>query len=115
MCQSPKMHSQWLTGSPPLLQAPLTLGLGTAPAPTATCRVMVMSQHMLPMPHGIGALGAGLSRRALGALAWLQPWGRCPSKFGKETIMLVDPDEMLLPAANNQRAILTQGDSARVF
>ena len=77
--------------------------------------MVVMSKYMLTMPHGICALGAGLSRRALGALARLQPWGRCPSKLGKETIMLVDPDEVLLPTTDNHRTVLMQNDRTRIF
>ena len=115
MSQSPKVHSEWLTGSPPLLQSPLTLGLGTAPTPAATCGMMMVSQDMLTMPHVIGTLGAGLSRRALGALARLKPWGRCPAKLGKKAVILVDPDQVLLPTANDHRTVLVQYDSARIF
>ena len=73
MSQPSEVYTKRLTRPSPLLQTPLTLGLGTAPTPTATCGMMMMSQYMLTMPHVIGTLGAGLSRRALGALS-LQTW-----------------------------------------
>ena len=104
--QSPKVHSERLTRSPPLLQASLALGLGSAPTPAATCGMMMMSQCMLPMPHVIGTPGAGLSRRALGALARLEPWGRCPAKLGKEAVLPVDLDQVLLPPPNNHRTVV---------
>ena len=74
-----------------------------------------MSQDMLTVPHVVSALGAGLSRRALGALARLKPWGRRPSELGKESIILVDSDEVLLPPTNDHRAVLVQYDSSRIF
>ena len=115
MRQSPKVNSEWLTGSPPLLQSSLALGFGGAPTPAATCGMMVMSQLMLPMPHVISPSGAGLPRRALGALARLKPWGRCPAKLGEKAVLSVDPDQVLLPPPNDHRTVMMQYDSARIF
>ena len=115
MRQPPKVNSEWLTGSPPLLQSSLALGLGNAPTPTATGGLMMMSQHMLTMPHLIGTTGASLSRRALGALARLKPWGRRSTELGKEAVLHVDPDQVLLPTPNDHRTVVMQYDSARIF
>ena len=115
MRQPPKVNSEWLTRSPPLLQSSLALGLGNAPTPTAAGGVMMVSQHMLTMPLLIGTTGASLSRRALGALARLKPWGRRSTKLGKEAVLHVDPDKMLLPPANDHRTVVMQYDSARIF
>ena len=76
---------------------------------------MMMSQDMSTVPHVFCAFGAGLFRRALGALARLQPWGRRPSELGKESIIFVDADEVLLPPTNDHRAVLMQYDSSRIF
>ena len=70
---------------------------------------------MLPVPHVVCALGARLPRRALGALAALQPWGRYASEFGNEAIKFVHTDEILLPSADAQRAVLVQNHRAGVF
>ena len=115
MCQSPEVDSQWLAGPSPLLQSPLPLGLRDTTAPTATCRMVVVSQDMLPLPEVVGALGARLPRRALGALADLQPWGRGASEFGKKAVKLVNPDKILLPAAYTQGAVLIENHRAGVF
>ena len=115
MSQPPEVNPEGLTRPSPLLQTPLALCLGSAPTPTATCCVMVMPQYMLTVPHFVGALSAGLFRRALGALARLKPWGRCSSKLGEEPILLVDPDEVLLPASNDHRTVLVQNDGSRIF
>ena len=115
MCQSPEVDSQWLAGPSPLLQSPLPLGFGAPSAPTATCRVVVVAQDMLPVPEVVSALGARLPRRALGAVADLQPWGRGAAEFGNQSIVLVDPDEMLLSAANEQRAVLMKNHRTGVL
>ena len=115
MCQSPEMYSQWLAGPSPLLQSPLPLGFRDPSAPTATCRMVVVAQDMLPVPQVVGALGARLPRRALGALADLQPWGRSASEFGKEAVKLVNTNKILLPAVYTQRAVLIENHRAGVF
>ena len=115
MCQSPEVDSQWLAGPSPLLQSPLPLGLRNPSAPTAACRVVVMAQDMLSVPHVVGALGARLPRRALGAMAALQPWGCSASEFGNKAVKLVHTDEILLPAAYTQRAVLIENHRAGVF
>ena len=99
--QSPKVYPQWLAGPSPLLQSPLPLGFGAPSAPAAACRVVMVAKDMLPVPQSISALCTRLPSRALGAVPMLQPWGRNAAEFGKEAVMLVDPDEMLLPAADN--------------
>jgi len=85
------MYTQWLTGAAPLLQSTLALGLGGPAASTATRCMVMMSQHMLSIPVVICALFARLPRRALGAVAALQPWGRTASKFREEAVKFVDP------------------------
>ena len=115
MCQATKMNAQRLTGASPLLQSTLPLSLRSPTTPTATCRMVVMAQNMLPVPHVVCALGARLPRRALGAMAALQPWGRNASEFGYEAIKFVHTDEILLPSAYAQRAVLVQNHSPGVF
>ena len=92
MCQAAEMNAQRLTGASPLLQSTLSLSSRGPTTPTAACNMMVVSQNMLPVPQVVGALGARLSRRALGAMAVLQPWGRDASKFGNEAIKFVHTD-----------------------
>ena len=115
VCQTTEMNTQRLTGAAPLLQSTLSLSLRGPTTSTATCGMMVMAQHMLSMPHVICALGAWLPRRALGAMAALQPWGRTASEFRNEAIKLVNTNEILLPAADTQRAVLVQNNCAGVF
>ena len=101
VCQSPKVHSQWLAGPSPLLQSPLPLGLSAASTSAATCRVMMVAKDMLPVPQSVSALCTRLPNWALGAMTMLQPWGRCAPEFGKQSVLFIDPAEVLLPAADN--------------
>ena len=115
MCQSPKVYPQWLAGPSPLLQSPLPLGLGAPSAPAATCRVVMVAKDMLPVPQGVSALCTRLPNRALGPMTRLQPWGRCASESGKQSVMFIDSAEVLLPAADNSRSVLMKNHRAGVF
>ena len=68
--------------------------------------MMMMMQDVLPVPHVISALSAGLPLRALGAMATLQPWGRSSAEFGDNAIKFVDTHKIMLPAANAQGTIM---------
>ena len=98
-----------------MLQSTLTARLRGASASAAACGVEMMAKQMLLLPVRVSALCPRQPSGALGAVSVLQPWGRQSAKLGKDTVKLVEADEILLPLTYAKASILIQCQGAGVF